>query len=191
MGARGPVPASNTLKRMRKTQPSRMGPDISITAAEAKRELLPTTPPKHLREEAAWCWKFITETQRDIVAGGRKPLIGKSERMLLEVACVNYRQWRRAVRLFDENLARLERKAKEEGVGPEVAQRRVMISTKRRGKGPPEEVVSADQMLLERTEDRVRKSFRSLGLPQQTPTMILQLETETASGDKMAARLLR
>ena len=191
MGARGPVPASHALKKMRKTQPSRMGPDISITGAEAKRQLLPTTPPKHLREEAAECWKFITATQVKMVEGGRQPLIGKSERMLLEVACVNYRQWRRAVRLFDENLARLERKAKEEGVGPEVAHRRVMISTKRRSKGPPEEVVSADQMLLERTEDRVRKSFRSLGLPQQTPTMILQLETETASGDKMAARLLR
>ena len=137
MGARGPVPAPHALKVMRKTQPSRMGPDTSITAAEAKRQLLPTTPPKHLRDEAAECWKYITATQVKMVEGGRQPLIGKSERMLLEVACVNYRQWRRALRLFDENLDRLERKAKEEGVDPKVAQRRVMITPKRRGKGSP------------------------------------------------------
>ena len=191
MGARGPVPASNALKAMRKTAPSRMGPDIAITATEAKAQLLPATPPKHLREEAAECWKYITATQKALVDGGRKPFIGTAERFLVEVACVNYRHWRRAVRLFEENLDRMEKQAKRDGVDPKVAQRRVMISTKRKAKGPPEEVVSVDQLLVERTEDRVRKSFRSLGLPQQTPTMLLQLEAESKSGDKMAVRLLR
>ena len=50
--------------------------------------------------------------------------------------------------------------------------------------------IGAPHFLLERSQKMVLSAFRALGLPKQFPTMVAQIETETSSGDKLAARLL-
>ena len=190
MGRRGPPPASPAIQAMRKTAPSRRrggaGANAMATATAAvvmpPRTPLPTKPPKHLVDEAAECWVRVTTIQSNIAAAGQQPYIGEPERELLEVACINYRQWRMAVRIFNERLDRLLEDGDDKLPLAQLAPR---------VRGDAKElVVNSYQKLLERTEERVRSGFRALGLPLQMPQMIVELEQESATGDRQKLRLL-
>lgn len=186
MGRRGPQPAHPALQAARRTRPSRMrGTVEAVPAIAGGKQLLPVKPPDHLEGPAAECWTRIATTQIELARAGAAPVISESERELFEVACDDYGRWRLAKEIFDTRLRKLRAAIKREKADDgQIAQ--AMLGENSKG----DLVVNSYQLLMERTAKAVRQSFRALGLPSTLPQVIAQIETETASGDKVAARLL-
>ena len=191
-GRRGPVPAAPLVQKLRKTPQSRRrggGDAVAVAAPGSGRTvnpalLLPTDPPAHLVDEAAECWTRITTMQRTLAENGTQPFVTITETELLEVACVNYRHWRLAVSMFNERAEKILAEAPN-------GRHQILLSGRETRDGGQEINVGAHQKLVERTEKKVRESFRSLGLPHQTPVMLAEIEARAdKKGGKVALRLL-